>query len=164
MPKFCHFLPIILLSACVLQTDIRLRRMPDNSMEPTIFNQQVVRENFGLYRDKPVQRFDLVMVKDPDKPDQTSIKRVVGLPGETVRITGHRAFVNERPLAEPFIQVAPAKDPKAPKPSAGFGPFTVPAGEYFLLGDNRTTSLDSRLWSRRTVKRQDILAAVQVSK
>ncbi len=164
MPKFFRFLPILLLGACALQTDIRLRRMPDRSMEPTIFNQQVVRENFGLYRDKPVQRFDLVMVKDPDKPDQTSIKRVVGLPGETVRVASHRAFVNEQPLAEPFIQVLPAKDPKDPKPGASFGPLTVPAGEYFLLGDNRTASLDSRLWSRRTVKQQDILAAVQVSK
>ncbi|BAC91156.1 glr3215 [Gloeobacter violaceus PCC 7421] len=149
------------LVGCALQTDIRLRKMPDSGMEPTIRAQEVVRENFDALEKRPPGRFDLVVVKDPDKPDETTIRRVIALPGELVQVSAYRASVGGRSLDEPFISTQPATEDGAPRPKAEFGPLTVPADEYFVLGDNRAAASDNRRWKRSSVPVKDILAVVE---
>jgi signal peptidase I len=76
----------------------------------------------------------VVVFHAPPQPDTDYIKRVIGLPGDTVAVVGGRVMVNGTPLEEPYIEF-PA--------SYSFGPVVVPDGNYFVLGDNRPESLDS---------------------
>jgi signal peptidase I len=81
------------------------------------------------------QRGDIVVLRDPRKPETDLIKRVIGLPGETVEIVGGKVYINDRLLEEPYI-TTPWNDTR-PK-------ILIPEGEYYVLGDNRDNSLDSR--------------------
>ena len=81
------------------------------------------------------ERGDIVVLRDPRKPETDLIKRVIGLPGETVEIVGGKVYINDRLLEEPYI-TTPWNDTR-PK-------ILIPEGEYYVLGDNRDNSLDSR--------------------
>lgn len=129
------------------------------AMEPTIKRGRVVLINKAYYRTHPVQRFDIVAVKDPDgrKADGGKeaiyINRVIGLGGERVEINGGEVFINGQKLNETFRSFPPPED---------FGPLVVPAGEFFLLGDNRPNSYDSRHWKRSTVRESDIIGVTAI--
>jgi signal peptidase I len=88
------------------------------------------------YRFHGPNRYDIVVLKLPNQGDELLIKRVVGLPGETVEIHGGRVFVNGEPLDEPFVdeETLPGRN----------GRVTVPPLHVFVLGDNRNHSNDSR--------------------
>ena len=79
------------------------------------------------------------------------VKRVIGLGNETVQIQGGKVIVNGQALKEPFNSMPPTN---------AFGPLTVPAGQYFLLGDNRPDSFDSRDWQQPTVGQDAIVGKV----
>ena len=73
----------------------------------------------------------------PGQPERDFIKRIIGLPGETVEVRDCTVFINGEAMEEPYIQE---------KPSYTHGPETVPPGNYFVLGDNRNNSSDSHSW------------------
>ena len=81
------------------------------------------------------ERGDIVVLRDPRKPETDLIKRVIGLPGETVEIVNGKVFINDMLLEEPYI-TTPWNDTKTK--------ILIPEGEYYVLGDNRDNSLDSR--------------------
>ncbi len=83
----------------------------------------------------PPQRGDIVVLKDPRKPDTDLIKRIIALPGESVEIVNGRVYINDHLLEEPYIK-SPWHDTKSK--------ITIPDGQYYVLGDNRDNSLDSR--------------------
>ena len=102
------------------------------------------------YINKDPQRFDIVIFKYPDDETQLFIKRVIGLPGETVEIRDGKVYIDgaETPLDDSFT----------PEPPQGnWGPEVVPEGSYFMLGDNRNRSKDSRFWTNTFVKKEKIL-------
>ena len=107
------------------------------------------------YKTKDPERFDIVIFKYPDDPSQLFVKRVIGLPGETVNIVDGKVYINdsEEPLDDSFC-------PETPEGS--FGPYTVPDGCYFMLGDNRNHSMDSRYWQNTFVEKDAIVAEVAV--
>jgi signal peptidase I len=85
------------------------------------------------------QRFDIIIFRYPDNEKELYIKRLIGLPGETVEIFEGKVYINgaEVPLPDDFIE----------EPMYGsFGPYQVPENCYFMLGDNRNNSKDSRFW------------------
>ena len=130
-------------------------RVPSGSMEQTIMTGDRVFGNRLAYKNKEPERFDIVIFKYPDDPSQLFVKRVIGLPGETVNIVDGKVYINdsEEPLDDSFC-------PETPEGS--FGPYTVPEDCYFMLGDNRNHSMDSRYWTNTFVEKDAIEAQVAV--
>ena len=97
-----------------------------------------------------VERRDIVVFKYPDQPDRDFIKRVIGLPGETIELRNKKVYVNGNPLDEPYVHFLEAAHGSSEVTSFDvrerYGPVTVPAGQYFVMGDNRDNSQDSRYW------------------
>lgn len=125
-------------------------KIPSESMEDTIMTGDRIFGNRLAYINKDPQRFDIVIFKYPDDETQLFIKRVIGLPGETVEIRDGKVYIDG---AEP-----PLDDSFTPEPPQGnWGPEVVPEGSYFMLGDNRNRSKDSRFWTNTFVKKEKIL-------
>lgn len=99
---------------------------------------------------RPVERGDVVVFKFPEDPERDFIKRIVGMPGETIEVKGTQVLINGAAIAQPFAHFLLPHDPAEPAhegdPREHFGPVTVPAGHYFAMGDNRDNSQDSRYW------------------
>ena len=98
----------------------------------------------------PIRRGDIVVFKYPEEPERDFIKRVIGLPGDTVELRDRRMYINGQPVDEPYTQYL------MPHPGeegaldfdvrVQYGPASVPDGHYFMMGDNRDNSQDSRYW------------------
>ena len=99
---------------------------------------------------RQIRRGDIIVFKFPEEPDRDFIKRTIGLPGDTIELKNQTVFVNGQPLVEPYARYLfpPADETQ----TDGFdlrrkyGPVTVPEGHYFMMGDNRDDSQDSRFW------------------
>ena len=103
------------------------------------------------------QRGDIIVFKFPEDESKDFIKRVIGLPGDTLELRNKVVYINGVALDEPYVRHTkytrePIRD--------DFGPFTVPADEFFVMGDNREGSYDSRWWG--PVKRQKIVGKALV--
>ena len=135
------------------QADADLREAQDaqTSMQDTIMKgDRVLGNRLAYIKDDP-ERYDIVIFKYPDDPSKIFIKRVIGLPGETVTVKDGKIYIDgkEQTQAVSFC----------PEEMAGsFGPYEVPEDSYFVMGDNRNNSLDSRYWDNTYVKKEAILA------
>ena len=101
----------------------------------------------------PTQRVhpgDIVVFKFPEDPERDFIKRTIGLPGETIELRNKKVYINGKPLDEPYIRYLFPPPGDSPEQDADvrvhYGPVTVPQGHYFMMGDNRDNSEDSRYW------------------
>ncbi len=90
---------------------------------------------------KELRRGDVIVFKYPNDPEVAYVKRLIGLPGEKVEMVGHTIYIDGKPLVEHYTQYI---DPGSVYEH--FGPFNVPEGQYFAMGDNRDNSQDSRFW------------------
>jgi len=107
------------------------------------------------------KRGDVVIFKYPPDPSQDFIKRLVGMPGDVIEIRDKKVYVNGELYKEPKeIHTDPNILPASAGPRDQFGPVTVPEGSYFMMGDNRDESYDSRFWG--FVKKEDILGIAMV--
>ena len=100
---------------------------------------------------RPIRRGDIVVFKYPDEPDRDFIKRVIGLPGETIELKQKKVYVNGTPLDEPYVHFLTPPSTEYQEVTSSdlrerFGPVTVPPDQYFVMGDNRDNSQDSRYW------------------
>jgi signal peptidase I len=99
-----------------------------------------------------VRRGDVVVFKYPEDPERDFIKRVIGLPGETVELRDRRIHINGAPIDEPYAHYLPRPDRNGSQEYTSddvrdaYGPVVVPANAYFVMGDNRDNSQDSRYW------------------
>jgi signal peptidase I len=102
----------------------------------------------GLVPLRDPRRGDVIVFRYPEQPQIDFVKRVVGLPGETVLIRDKQVFIDGKELPEPYVMFTDRQTqrPRDPQHRDHFGPFKVPAGEYFAMGDNRDNSHDSRFW------------------
>ena len=154
-------LAIIITFRCFLM----IGRVPSESMEPTLMVHDWLigdRHAYGINLDlfgheiskkvKDPERFDIVIFKYPDDESQLFIKRVIGLPGETVSFVGGKVYINGEPLDESAylddtVETDCGEEDKT---------FTVPEGSYFMLGDNREISLDARYWKHTYITTDDM--------
>ena len=111
--------------------------------EPTGFERAVL-----PMRD--IRRGDIVVFKYPDEPERDFIKRVIGLPGETLELRNKKIYINGQALDEPYVHYIDATHSASEVTSFDvrerYGPVKVPADQYFVMGDNRDNSQDSRYW------------------
>ena len=125
-------------------------QIPSGSMENTIMTGDRVFGNRLAYKFSDPKRFDIIIFKYPDDESQLFIKRIIGLPGETVEIHDGNIYINGSD--------SPLEDVDIKEPMEGsFGPYTVPEGCYFVMGDNRNNSRDSRYWENTFVSEDEIL-------
>jgi signal peptidase I len=106
-----------------------------------------------------IRRLDVIVFKYPEDPERDFIKRVIGLPGDTIELRNKRVYVNGQRLDEPYVYYLEDPPPLPEEmslsndlagvsndPRVQYGPVTVPPGHYFAMGDNRDNSQDSRYW------------------
>jgi signal peptidase I len=136
---------VAILSALVVKTYlIEAFYIPSGSMEPTLQTGDRVLVNKLSYRLHAVHRGDVVVFKRPpgvagDANIKDFIKRVIGLPGDTVETRGEAVFVNGKRLKEPYL-------PSATRTVPSIELKTIPAHHFWVMGDNRTNSSDSRFF------------------
>ncbi len=111
-------------------------RVENISMEPTLMPGQFILVNKLAVKLNDVQRGDIIVFHFPQDPKEDYIKRVIGLPGDTIVIRANQVYVNDQKITEPYIAAEPAYN----------GSWVVPEGNLFTLGDNRNNSYDSHQW------------------
>jgi signal peptidase I len=150
----------VILALFIRTFAVQAFKIPTGSMEPNLLigdhllvNKLVYSPSLAPWEDalfgkKPIQRGHVVVFKYPEEPWRDFIKRVIGLPGETVEVRGQQVLVNGRPIDDPYAHWTPRRtdDPESVSFHDGWGPQVVPPGHLLVLGDNRDNSRDSRFW------------------
>jgi len=108
-------------------------RVPSSSMEPTLLPD----DRLITFRENQYQRGDIVVFVDPKDSKAFLVKRIVGVPGDTLSIGGGALFINGKYASEPYTKE---------QMGASLDPFRVPEGQVYVLGDNRNMSEDSLAW------------------
>jgi signal peptidase I len=114
-------------------------KVEGTSMAPLLSDQERIFINKFVYRFEPIHRGDVVVFWYPLDRTKSFIKRVIGLPGETVEIRQGAVYVNGFPIAEPYV-------PPQYEDLSDYGPMRVPMDDYFVMGDHRISSNDSRMF------------------
>jgi signal peptidase I len=122
---------------------------PAPSMEPTVLTGDHVVVDKSAYSFSEPQRGDIAIYRTAKSPQRVFIQRIVGMPGETIEIRNREVFINDKKLDEPYVQFL------RPFSADDLAPTLIPSGSYFLLGDNRDNSMDSRFTG--PVHRQELL-------
>ena len=156
----------VILALFIRTFAIQAFKIPTGSMQPNLLigdhllvNKLVYSPSAGpwedwLMRKRPIERRHVLVFKFPEDPTRDFIKRVIGLPGETIEVRNKTVLVNGRPLDESYAhfieQPLRPDDPeyglRAGAAGDNWGPQVVPAGQLFVMGDNRDNSRDSRFW------------------
>lgn len=127
--------------------------VPTGSMENTIMaGDRILALRTSYWFGEP-ERGDITVFRYPDDPTGNTlyVKRIIGEPGDTVQVEDGEIYVNGEALEEDYIAEITEGD---------FGPYTVPEGCYFMMGDNRNHSVDSRFWENKFVEKEEILGKV----
>lgn len=129
-------------------------KVPSGSMENTIMTGDRVIGFRLTYRFNDPERGDIAIFRYPDDPEVYYVKRVIGLPGDIIDIKDGHVYLNnaETPLDEPYIREAMIEEPDMH--------FEVPEESYFMMGDNRNESFDSRRWNNTFVAKDQLIAKV----
>ena len=124
--------------------------VPTGSMIPIVQPGDRLIINRLSYLFEDPKRGDIVMFAYPDNEKKNYLKRIIGLPGEKLEIREGLIYINDRktPLSENYLN---------DEPNGDFGPYNIPEGCYFMLGDNRDNSLDAREWKNKYVKKEKIV-------
>jgi signal peptidase I len=143
-------------------------RIPSSSMEPTLhcaepqpgcqagYSDRVLANRF-IYHFKEPDRGDIVVFETPPEAQErcgaggTFVKRLIGLPGDVVEERNGNVFINGERLDEPYVESANRDD-------SNFGPRRIPENQFFMMGDNRAQSCDSRVWG--PVPRENLIGEV----
>ena len=170
--EYVEAIAIAVLLALVIRTLIvQAFTIPSGSMMDTLLIGDYILVNKFLYGPElpvtdyrlpalhPPRRGDIIVFKYPQDEKRDFIKRIIGTPGDTVQVRGQQVLINGQPLEEPYVRRNPSSLPHTSSPTfCGYAyacePLVVPPDSYFVMGDNRDNSQDSRYWG--FVKRDKI--------
>ncbi len=124
-------------SALIITLVYQPVRVEGTSMAPRLHDQDRLFINKFVYRFEGIERGDVVVFRYPGDPAKSYIKRVIALPGDSLRIANGVVFVNGRALPEPYVPTAYEDGRSVPEK-------TIPPGAYWVMGDHRSISSDSR--------------------
>jgi signal peptidase I len=158
--EYAESIIVAVILALIIRTFIvQAFKIPSGSMEDTlligdhllvckfIYGTKIPFTDSKVLKIRDPKRGDVIVFEYPEDPSKDFIKRVVGLPGDVVEGRDKKVFVNGKPFVNPH-EIHKESDiiPKAQNPRDTFGPVTVPPDAYFVMGDNRDRSYDSRFW------------------
>lgn len=132
---------LTMLMFLIIRFAVQNFRVDGMSMEPTLHNGEYILVNKAAFLFHAPERGDVIVFEYPKDPQVDYIKRIIAIPGDTISVEGTRVIVDGVSLNEPYIN-----------PNDDFNPFSpienrvVPTGDYFVMGDNRGNSSDSRQW------------------
>jgi signal peptidase I len=152
---YIGYIAVIFLIMWYRSVFVEAFRIPTGAMEPTLLIGDHVLVNRLFYKTAKPKRGDLIVFKYPNDPKVAYIKRLIGEPGDKVEMVGRTVYMNGAPLEEPYV-----KDLDSGSIHDHYGPYIVPADRYFVLGDNRDNSQDSR--HRGFVPKENLLGKPQV--
>ncbi len=157
--EFCVPIVIAVAIALILRSCVFANAVvPTGSMLNTIQEGDRIIASRLAYVNNDPERYDIILFKFPDDESQIYVKRVIGLPGETVQIVNGVVYVTKTDgktikLDDSFVTTG--------TPYGDFGPYVVPENCYFMLGDNRNNSKDSRYWQHTFVNKSKIIGKVK---
>ena len=141
--EYAEAIVIAVVLALLIRTFVvQAFTIPSGSMSPTLAIGDYILVNKFIYRLRDPSRGDIIVFKYPWDENRDFIKRVVGTGGDEVFIKGRQVFVNGQPLPESYAVFGST----GPHGESAYGPVAVPPGSYFVMGDNRDNSQDSRYW------------------
>lgn len=143
---------VILVTMAMMKWVVSLAIVPSASMVPTLPSPSFILVNHLATEFGNPFRGEVVLFPWPDNPKEIFVKRIIGMPGDTVYMKSGYVYINGKKLIEPYIHVNTV---------GTFGPYHVPPNDYFMLGDNRNNSEDSRYWKKTYVSRQSIIGQAQ---
>lgn len=126
--------------------------VPTGSMENTIMPGSRIIINRLAYLTENPERGDVISFWYPDDEEKNFLKRVIGLPGETIEGKEGKIYIDGKELTESYIKEVCYED---------FGPYKVPEESYFVMGDNRNHSKDSRYWNNKFVNKEAIVGRAE---
>ena len=148
----------LLLALFIRSFIVQAFKIPSGSMLPTLQIGDHILVNKFIYgvrlpflgtevlRVGEPHRGDVIVFIYPEDPQKDFIKRVVGVGGDVVEVRSKRLYVNGEPVSDPHAHFAEGRSGREVSPRDNFGPFTLPQGNVFVMGDNRDRSYDSRFW------------------
>jgi len=158
--EYAESIIVAVILALIIRTFVvQAFKIPSGSMEDTLligdhllvtkflYGTKIPFTDSKILKIRDPKQGDVVVFEYPEDPSKDFIKRVVGTPGDVVEGRDKKVFVNGKPFENPH-EIHKEKEiiPKAQNPRDTFGPVTVPADSYFVMGDNRDRSYDSRFW------------------
>ncbi len=137
------------IALIIMRFVVSVAYVPTPSMVPVIPSPCRIIVNHLATEFSNIYEGEIVLFHFPDDPSKIYVKRVIGLPGDTIDIHNGHVYRNGEILNEPYLHGLVTE--------GTFGPYHVPEGHYFMLGDNRNISDDSRLWVHKYVSRSAII-------
>ncbi|HTP64624.1 MAG TPA: signal peptidase I [Geobacteraceae bacterium] len=158
--EYTESIVIAVILALIIRTFlVQAFKIPSGSMEDTLAIGDHILVNKFIYGSKipfidkrilkirDPRRGDVIVFEYPKDPSKDFIKRVIGTPGDVIEEKDKKVYVNGQPYENPHeVHKEPDLIPREQNPRDNFGPVTVPADSYFVMGDNRDRSYDSRFW------------------
>lgn len=147
-------LTALIITFAVNNYIVVMAKVPTGSMETTVMTGDRIIINRLAYLNDPPKRGDIISFKFPDNEKKNFLKRIIALPNETIEGRDGMIYVDGEPLEDDFSSIVINED---------FGPYTVPDDCYFVMGDNRNNSFDSRYWVHKFVPFDSIVGKAEFS-
>lgn len=151
---FTIYAAVLIIAVILFKFVFMLTVVPTQSMAGTInAGDHIICSRYNL-EEEDIERYDVLVFMPPDDPEMFYIKRVIGLPGETLEVRDGKVYADGQELDDSFTN--------GPQNRKGDGVYRVPEGCYFFLGDNRNNSNDSRFWKNKYVPAANIKAKARL--